>query len=135
LRARVEAQRLARDAYASQFDIGTRDLLDLLDAENELLVSRATLATAEYTERFAVYRVLATVGRMLDALACRGRPRPSRPPARQDRSPPPCGALSVAREGASDRRLRSTNVTLRWPELALCRCSMAYPGARALTKH
>jgi adhesin transport system outer membrane protein len=68
LRARVEAQRLARDAYASQFDIGTRDLLDLLDAENELLVSRATLATAEYTERFAVYRVLATVGRMLDTL-------------------------------------------------------------------
>jgi adhesin transport system outer membrane protein len=73
LRARVEAQRLARDAYVSQFEIGTRDLLDLLDSENELLVSRATLATAEYTERFAVYRVLAVVGRMLDAL---GVPRP-----------------------------------------------------------
>ena len=72
--AKVEAQRRTRDAYASQFEIGQRQLLDLLDAENELFIDRVSLTTAMYTERFAVYRVLAVVGDLLDTLEV-ARPR------------------------------------------------------------
>jgi adhesin transport system outer membrane protein len=68
LRAEAEAQRRTRDAYASQFELGLRDLLDVLDAENQLFTARVAQTTAEYTERFAVYRVLAVVGTLLDAL-------------------------------------------------------------------
>jgi outer membrane protein, adhesin transport system len=68
LRERVTAQRETRDTYAQQFDLGQRSLLDLLDAENELFNARSDLATAEYTEMFAVYRVLAVTGSLLTTL-------------------------------------------------------------------
>jgi adhesin transport system outer membrane protein len=68
LTAKAEAQRRTRDACAQQFEIGQRQLLDLLDAENELFLNRVELTTAVYTERFASYRVLAVVGELLDAL-------------------------------------------------------------------
>jgi adhesin transport system outer membrane protein len=72
LRAKAEAQRRTRDAYAQQFEIGQRDLLDVLDAENELFLSRVGLVTAEYTERFAVYRLLAVAGDLLAAVDVQG---------------------------------------------------------------
>lgn len=62
------AQRQTRDIYAEQFEIGQRELLDLLDAENELFLNRVELVTAVYTERFAAYRVLAVVGDLLNTL-------------------------------------------------------------------
>jgi adhesin transport system outer membrane protein len=68
LRDRVTAQRETRDTYAQQFDLGQRSLLDLLDAENELFGARSDLTTAEYTEMFAVYRVLAVTGDLLATL-------------------------------------------------------------------
>ncbi len=68
LRSKAEAQRRTRDAYASQFEIGQRGLLDLLDAENELFLARVALTTAEFTERFAAYRLLAVTGDLLDSL-------------------------------------------------------------------
>jgi adhesin transport system outer membrane protein len=68
LSAGVDAQRSTRDIYAQQFDLGQRGLLDLLDAENELFIGRSNLVTATFTERFAVYRVLAVIGSMLDSL-------------------------------------------------------------------
>ncbi len=64
----AEAQRRTRDAYASQFDIGQRQLLDLLDSENEYFLDRVSLMTARYTQTFAAYRVLAVVGELLDTL-------------------------------------------------------------------
>jgi adhesin transport system outer membrane protein len=64
----VEAQRATRDIYAQQFDLGQRGLLDLLDAENELFIGRSNLLTASFTEVFAVYRVLAVIGTLLDTL-------------------------------------------------------------------
>ena len=67
-RARVEAQRRTRDAYASQFELGQRDLLDVLDAENELFLARVQLVTAEFVERFAVYKILGVTGSLLDTL-------------------------------------------------------------------
>jgi outer membrane protein, adhesin transport system len=68
LRAAVEAQRATRDIYAQQFDLGQRGLLDVLDAENELFIGRTNLVTATFTETFAVYRVLAVIGVMLETL-------------------------------------------------------------------
>jgi outer membrane protein, adhesin transport system len=68
LRDQAEATRATRNAYAQQFDIGQRSLLDLLDAENELFAARSNLVTAEYTEMFAVYRVLAVIGDLLMVL-------------------------------------------------------------------
>jgi adhesin transport system outer membrane protein len=68
LRAEAEAQRRTRDAYASQFELGLRDLLDVLDAENQLYTARVALTTAEYTDQFAVYRVLAVIGSLLNTL-------------------------------------------------------------------
>lgn len=64
----VEAQRATRDIYAQQFDLGQRGLLDVLDAENELFIDRTNLISGEFTEVFAVYRVLAVIGTMLTTL-------------------------------------------------------------------
>ena len=92
LRAEAEAQRRTRDAYAGQFELGLRDLLDVLDAENQLFNARVALTTAEFTEQFAVYRSLAVVGALLDAVEVT-RPRETgsrhRPP--DDASPPAAG--------------------------------------------
>jgi adhesin transport system outer membrane protein len=74
LRLQVEANRRTRDAYADQFIVGQRTLLDLLDAENELFVSRVNLTTAEYQQRFAVYRTITVTGALLDTLGIE-RPR------------------------------------------------------------
>lgn len=69
----VEANQRTRDVYAQQFDIGQRGLLDLLDASNELYLSRDNLITARYAEIFATYRLLATMGALVDTV---GAPKP-----------------------------------------------------------
>lgn len=66
--AQKRASAATREAYAEQFDLGQRSLLDLLDAENEYYLARASLTTAEFTESFAVYRVLAVIGDLLPTL-------------------------------------------------------------------
>ena len=54
--------------YRQEFQIGQRDLLDMLDADNELFNSRTSLATVEYAVLFAKYRLLATMGRLNSTL-------------------------------------------------------------------
>lgn len=68
LRVRVDAERSTLSAYENQYQLGQRDLLDVLDAVNELFLSRVSLVTADYTERFGIYRVLGVTGMLLDAL-------------------------------------------------------------------
>jgi len=58
-----------RDAYIQQFELGQRSLLDLLDVQNELFVSRSTLTTESNTVAFGVYRTLATLGLLLRTLS------------------------------------------------------------------
>ncbi len=58
-----------RDAYVEQFDVAQRTLLDVLDAENELFVSRGRLTTAEITEIVVGYEMLALGGQLLATLA------------------------------------------------------------------
>ncbi|MBE7638117.1 TolC family outer membrane protein [Sneathiella sp. P13V-1] len=54
--------------YRQEFQIGQRDLLDMLDADNELFNSRTALTTVEYAVLFAKYRLLATMGRLNSTL-------------------------------------------------------------------
>jgi len=68
LAEKVEADQGVIDAYREQFLVGRRDLLDLLDAHNELFISRSDLVTEEYTALLSAYRVLASGGRLLATL-------------------------------------------------------------------
>lgn len=53
------------NVYMDQFTLDRRTLLDVLDAQNELFVSRSSHVNALYTEIFGVYRVLALKGDLL----------------------------------------------------------------------
>lgn len=64
LSAEVVANGQVASTYAQEFEIGQRDLLDLLDADNELFNSRTSLVTVEYSVLFSKYRLLATMGRL-----------------------------------------------------------------------
>lgn len=68
LAAAVVANTEVASTYKQEFEIGQRDLLDLLDADNELFNSRTSLVTVEYSVRFAKYRLLATMGRLNSTL-------------------------------------------------------------------
>lgn len=57
-----------RSAYAEQFNIGQRTLLDLLDAENEYFQASRALITAEGELEIAYARSLAAMGSLLPAL-------------------------------------------------------------------
>lgn len=64
----VVFSRETRDAYREQFDVAQRTLLDVLDAENELFVSKGQLVTSQINEILASYRILALGGRLLNSL-------------------------------------------------------------------
>jgi adhesin transport system outer membrane protein len=74
LALQVKANEKVRDAYIQQFNLGQRSLLDVLDIQNELFISRGDLITAEFVELFAGYRLLAAQGRLLNTLGVNHRP-------------------------------------------------------------
>ncbi len=55
-------------AYMDQFELDRRTLLDVLDAQNELFVSRSNALNNEVLEMFAVYRLIALKGELLPTL-------------------------------------------------------------------
>jgi adhesin transport system outer membrane protein len=55
-------------AYAQQFSLGQRNLLDLLDTENELFQARQDYLEADFNELSARYRLLNVTGQLLDSL-------------------------------------------------------------------
>ena len=65
-------------AYKDQFDLSRRTLLDVLDAQNELFVSKSNSVNAEFVEMFAVYRLLGLKGELLPTLGV-SYPRESDP--------------------------------------------------------
>ena len=75
----VSANENVRDAYFQQFEVNRRSLLDLLDVENELFVSRTSLVTEEYTVMFGIYRVLATMGLLTPTLGISSPAEATRP--------------------------------------------------------
>ncbi len=56
------------NVYLDQFSLSRRTLLDVLDSQNELFVSRSSHVNALYTEIFGIYRVLALQGRLLETI-------------------------------------------------------------------
>lgn len=69
----ASANEKVANVYLDQFSLDRRTLLDVLDAQNELFVSRSNHISSLYTEIFAVFRVLALEGKMLSTL---GIPKP-----------------------------------------------------------
>ncbi len=55
-------------AYKEQFSLGQRNLLDLLDTENELFGARKDYLEASFNELSARYRLLNATGQLLDSL-------------------------------------------------------------------
>ncbi len=66
--AQADANEKVVGAYLDQFNLDRRTLLDVLDAQNEYFVSRSNVINAQYTELFAVYRLLALKGKLLPTL-------------------------------------------------------------------
>ena len=61
----VEHSKNVRIAYQSQFSLGERSLLDLLDSENELFTAQRRLAEVKTVQLFTQYRIKATIGQLL----------------------------------------------------------------------
>lgn len=55
-------------SYRSQFNIGRRSLLDVLDAQNTRFNTQVRRETSRFSEIFAQYQVLAATNQFLDAL-------------------------------------------------------------------
>ncbi|WP_075805243.1 TolC family outer membrane protein [Pseudomonas putida] len=61
----VDHSTKVRSAYQSQFSLGERSLLDLLDSENELFTAQRRLAEVKSVQLFTQYRIKATIGQLL----------------------------------------------------------------------
>lgn len=66
--AQADANTEVVKAYKDQFDLNRRTLLDVLDSQNELFVSRSNTVNTEFVETFAVFRLLALKGELLKVL-------------------------------------------------------------------
>ena len=66
--AQADANTEVVKAYRDQFSLDRRTLLDVLDAQNELFVSRSNTINSEFLEMLAVYRLLALKGALLPVL-------------------------------------------------------------------
>lgn len=67
LKDHAEFSRLTRDAYVTQFGVGQRTLLDMLDAENEAFSAASNYLGGRLVAVFAHYRVLADMGKLAKA--------------------------------------------------------------------
>lgn len=80
-REHVNASTRTSEAYAKQFNIGQRTLLDLLDSQNELNDARVNLVNGRYQELQGMFRVLNAMGCLTDyfgvPLPRQAEPKPS----------------------------------------------------------
>ena len=63
----VRANEIALEGVRQENEVGARTILDVLDAEQELLDAQVSLVTAQRDEAVASYRVLTAIGRMTAA--------------------------------------------------------------------
>ncbi|MCL5974935.1 MAG: TolC family outer membrane protein [Gammaproteobacteria bacterium] len=73
LEQRVEAAEKTREAYAAQFRVGQRTLLDLLDSENELLSAGIAYTDTYYDRIYACYWLMQAMGKLLETMAIEQR--------------------------------------------------------------
>jgi outer membrane protein len=64
LQASVDAQQIAFDGVQQEAQVGSRTVLDVLDAEQELLDARVSLVRAQRDLIVAGYQVLSSTGRL-----------------------------------------------------------------------
>ncbi len=64
----VKSNKDVAETYKEQFKVGKRDLLDVLDAENELFSSKTKLITAQNSALYARYLLTATTGKLRQLL-------------------------------------------------------------------
>jgi adhesin transport system outer membrane protein len=64
----VEQSKESAKLYGAQFKLGSRTLLDLLDAQNELFEARKQYLASDYQHVYAQYRVVASMSYILDAM-------------------------------------------------------------------
>lgn len=64
----AEANRRLVNSYKDQFQLNRRTLLDVLDTQNELVGSRNNTVNESFVELFAMYRLLALRGDLLETL-------------------------------------------------------------------
>jgi outer membrane protein len=66
-REEVRASEIALDGVRREAEVGSRTVLDVLDAEQELLDARVSLVKAERNQALASYQVVSAVGRLTAA--------------------------------------------------------------------
>ena len=64
LTTEVRASEIALDGLQQEAEVGTRTLLDVLDAEQDLLDARVNVVRTQRAEAVASYRLIAAVGRL-----------------------------------------------------------------------
>ncbi len=74
-KVQISANALAAEGVRQENQVGSRDILDVLNAQQELLNSQVTLVTAERDRYVLAYRLLAVMGRADVALDGTGVPR------------------------------------------------------------
>ena len=65
----MDSSERALEAYAQQFILGRRTLLDVLNVENEAFGAKASLLNEQINELLSQYRILTALGRLLDTLS------------------------------------------------------------------
>jgi adhesin transport system outer membrane protein len=68
LRQHTESSERVLKGYRSQFELGRRSLLDLLDAQNELFQSQLSRTDGEYRIVLSHYELIFTMGALLDTV-------------------------------------------------------------------
>lgn len=68
LQSEVASNKKVVKTYTKEFNVGKRDLLDLLDSENELYNSNVRLITAKAAAEYSKYRIFANMGTLVDVV-------------------------------------------------------------------
>jgi outer membrane protein, adhesin transport system len=68
LTRQIEADRRVIVAYAKEYDLGQRSLVDLLNAENQLFNAQVSLISTQGVAVFADYQLLAAMGHLIEYL-------------------------------------------------------------------
>lgn len=97
LQGQVRSAEQVVAAYRSEYELGQRTLLDLLNAENAVFNARLSLAAARSVAVFADYQLLAAMGALLPRVSATP-PREARPTPVAERSvlPTPINLLDPA---------------------------------------
>jgi outer membrane protein len=64
LKSQIEASKIALEGVRREAEVGSRTVLDVLDAEQELLNAQVNLVRAERNQVVASYQLLSTIGQL-----------------------------------------------------------------------